>query len=196
MSKENKPKKNWKEAKLKGLEDFGDVRYSLGRHDMIEGGREGGNSVSSEEQSIKGKITAKINMESGQIHDVFIKAGHEKRDEMINSGEWTEIASKGGHTTASKWKGQKDHMRDLHKKVDQVKKAKSKIAKNEKIRQEFINEVLSELPNEFTNREAEELVVSKGKGSYWCRRWLYKDPRVTKTKFDGKISYFLQNSYL
>ena len=90
-----------------------------------EGGSHGGKSVSSEKQSIKGKLAVKTNIDSGQTKR-FTEAGHKKRDELIESGEWSELASKGGRATADTWDGQKDHMRRIN---EEGRKAAAKVTK-------------------------------------------------------------------
>ena len=107
---------------------------------LSKAGSLGGKSVSSEKQALKGKLAAKINIDSGQIKS-FIEAGRKKRDELIESGEWSELASKGGHATASKWDGQKDHMNSINeegRKASAKSRKKKALSKN----QRRLNELL------------------------------------------------------
>jgi hypothetical protein len=126
------------------------------RKKMIAGGRNGGKSVSSEKQSIKAKIALKVNLKRGNIHNKFIPAGNAKQKEMIESGEWSKIAIKGGHATAANWDGQKEHMRSIstdgRKAAVKVIKQKA-ISKNQRRLNELSN--LLELNRWYT---AEEII--------------------------------------
>lgn len=104
------------------------------RSSLSKAGSSGGKSVSSEKQSIKAKKALKTNLERGNI-DKFTKAGHKKRDELIESGEWSEKAAAGGHATAAKWDGQKEHMRSINEEGRRASAKSRKIkalSKNEK----------------------------------------------------------------
>jgi len=93
---------------------------------LSKAGSLGGKSVSSEKQSIKAKKAAKTNLESGQIHNSFIPAGNKKVRELVESGEWSEISSKGGRTTSETWDGQKEHMASIN---EEGRKAAAKVTK-------------------------------------------------------------------
>lgn len=122
-----------------------------------EGGSHGGKSVSSKKQSIKAKKAAKTNLERGNI-DKFIKAGNKKVRELVESGEWSEISSKGGHATAANWDGQKDHMRCISEEGRKASAISRKL-KAESKNQKKLNElsILLEFDKWYTAEEITEL---------------------------------------
>lgn len=133
-----------------------------------------------------GKAGAEANKESGQIED-FIKAGNAKVQEMIESGEWKEISSKG-------WAGIKDkdaaraRMKETAK-LSQTPESKAKMhatkSKNRVIRElEFYNQ-LNEV---HTTKESDEVALSMGFSTTWGRRIIKK--YGTKISFNGKISTY------
>tara|TARA_R110000765_G_C18627450_1_gene572472 strand:+ start:61 stop:612 length:552 start_codon:yes stop_codon:yes gene_type:complete len=134
-----------------------------------------------------GKLGAKSNLESGQIHNKFIPAGNAKVQEMIKSGEWKEISSRG-------WEGIKD--KDAAKakmketaKLAQTPESKAKMqatkSKNRVIRElEFYNQ-LNEV---HTTKESDQIALSMGFSTRWGRRIIIK--LGTKISFDGRVSTY------
>lgn len=75
------------------------------------------------------------NRESGQIRRWTI-TGHIVRDLMIQTGEWSEVAKRGGYATKN-WSGQLEHMRSINEQGRQLsainRKKKAKKTNSERI---------------------------------------------------------------
>ena len=160
----------YRKIELKGLENLDDTKYSLANLALSE----------------NGKLGAQSNLKSGQIKD-FIKAGHDRIKEMIESGEWKEISSRG-------WEGIKD--KDAAKakmketaKLAQTPESKAKMqatkSKNRVIRElEFYNQ----LNKVHTTKESDQIALSMGFSTRWGRRIIIK--LGTKISFDGRVSTY------
>lgn len=119
---------------LKGIDDFGDPKYSMRAIVNRENGKLGGEEHTLEHLSLAGKQGAIINVASGQVFDA-IKKAWKRRDELIESGEWSEMAAKGGDSTAANWDGQLDHMRSINeegRKASAKSRKKKALSKNQK----------------------------------------------------------------
>ena len=140
--------------------------------------------------SLSSQEVAKANLESGQIHNTFIPAGHAKVKEMIKSGEWKEISSKG-------WAGIKDkdaakaRMKETAK-LSQTPEAKAKNKANARVTKLKKWKVLyDQLEDIHTTKQANDICIKMGKPVSFGRAIMRK--LGTKIRFDGKTSYYKKN---
>ena len=120
-------------------------------------------------RTLHGQDMGKLAVENGNIK-IFQKSGNDKVKELIENGEWSKISSKGWEGIKDKEKA-KEHISFLGKVIAKTDKVKEKIArtKNQK-KKEHEEEFYNMLPNQFSNRDAQEIAKSIGKSNKYAQR--------------------------
>lgn len=175
-------------SEFKFLEDSIKLKNKRMKENAKLAGIKGGNSTK-ERGHLKaaGKAGAEANKKSGQIHNKFIPAGNAKIQEMIESGEWKEISSKG-------WAGIKDkdaaraRMKETAK-LAQTPEVKARAQATKRIGKLKKWKVFyDQLEDIHTTKQADQISSSMGKPSSFGRAIMKK--LGVKVKFTGKTMVY------
>lgn len=136
-----------------------------------------------------GKAGAEANKKSGKIKD-FIKAGNDKVQEMIESGEWKELAAKGGKVQG-KVNADNGHMKNIAK-LAQTPEVKARALATRRIGKLKKWKVFyDQLDDIHTTAQANKICIQMGKPESFGRSIMKK--LGTKISFNGKTSTYKKN---